>query len=342
MTRVVAIQPALRIGEVEWNLARVADLVTQAAHEHTPDVIMLPEASTSPNAYDKRMRDVARPVLGAPLQTLRTLARDHNCIVGGGFISIRGSEARGSYALCEPDGGFHLHDKDIPSFWENNYYTRGKDDGVCETALGPIGLASGWEWGRTQTITRMQGRIRLLGGGMHFPTYPTWALTRKWFIDRDEQLLMQYARELPSRMARFLGVPAVHPSHVGDFVMQTPLVPGLKWPSRMIGETQICNADGARLAHMTYEDGEGYVAAEVELAEPRPRDPAPGTFWNSTFPLSAHLVWYAGNAHGRLKYNAMTRLGMHRWEPGPDVADHVPAADAPPLGDGAVDALAIP
>ena len=31
------------------------------------------------------------------------------------------------------------------------------------------------------------------------------------------------------------GVPAVHPSHVGPFVMETPMVPGLSWPSRMLG-----------------------------------------------------------------------------------------------------------
>ena len=59
MTRVVAIQPALQIGDVEGNLARVTDLVRAAAREHSPDAIFLPEAMTSPNAYDRRMRSVA-------------------------------------------------------------------------------------------------------------------------------------------------------------------------------------------------------------------------------------------------------------------------------------------
>ena len=85
MTRVVAIQPALQIGEVDANLARCARLVRAAAKEHSPEAIFLPEAITSPNAYDSRMRSVARPLLGAPLQTLRELARDTGALVGGGL-----------------------------------------------------------------------------------------------------------------------------------------------------------------------------------------------------------------------------------------------------------------
>lgn len=329
MTRVVAIQPALQIGDVEGNLGRVSDLVRAAAREHSPEAIFLPEAITSPNAYDRRMRSVARPLLGAPLQTLRALARECDCLVGGGFIAVRGGDTRGTYALCEPDGAIHLHDKDQPSFWENNYYAGGTDDGVAPTSLGPIGLANGFEWGRVRTAKRLVGRVRLLAGGMHFPSFPTWALTRPWFIARDEQFLAQYCRETPQRMARMLGVPAVHPSHVGPLMMETPLVPGLAWPSRMLGETTICDADGVILERLSYADGEGYVAADVDLADPVPRDPIPDVFWNATFPFSVHLVWYVGNAHGVVKYRAMKALGKHSWAAGPDLEQHTPPGVVP-------------
>ena len=329
--KVVAIQPALLIGAVEANLRRVADLVRAAAREHQPDAIFLPEACTSPNAYDRRMRTVARPLLGEPLQVLRSLAREHGCLVGGGFIAVRGKDTRGTYALCEPDGGIHLHDKDQPSFWENNYYAGGSDPGLARTSLGPIGLANGFEWGRVRTAERLVGRAWLLAGGMHFPSFPTWWLTRPWFIHRDEAFLAQYCRETPPRMARMLGVPAVHPSHVGPFTMETPLVPGLAWPSRMLGETTICDADGVVLERLGYEDGEGYVCADVDLVEPRPRDPIPDLFWNATFPVSVHLVWYLGNLHGVAKYRAMKALGLHGWQPGEDLPPHTPAGAAPPI-----------
>jgi predicted amidohydrolase len=331
MTRVVAVQPALQIGEVDANLARCARLVRAAAKEHSPEAIFLPEAMTSPNAYDSRMRSVARPLIGVPLQTLRELARDTGALVGGGFIAVRGNDTKGTYALCEPDGSIHLHDKDQPSFWENNYYSGGTDDGVAETSLGPIGLANGFEWGRVRTAKRLVGRVKLLAGGMHFPSFPTWALTKGWFIDRDEQFLMQYCRETPPRMARMLGVPAVHPSHVGPFTMQTPLVPGVSWPSRMLGETTICDADGVILERMSYDDGEGYICAEVKMDDPAPRDPIPDIFWNAAFPISVHLVWYAGNAHGVFKYKAMKMLRRHGWQPAQDLPNYTPAHQAPPL-----------
>ncbi|KZS65290.1 carbon-nitrogen hydrolase family protein [Mycobacterium pseudokansasii] len=331
MTRVVAVQPALQIGDVEGNLRRCADLVRAAAREHSPEAIFLPEAMTSPNAYDARMRSVARPLLGAPLRVLRSLAREHGCLVGGGFIAVRGHDTRGTYALCEPDGAIHLHDKDQPSFWENNYYAGGSDDGVMATSLGPIGCANGFEWGRVRTAKRLVGRVQLVAGGMHFPSFPTWALTRRWLIDRDEQYLLQYCRETPPRMARMLGVPAVHPSHVGPFTMETPLIPGLRYPSRMLGETTICDADGVILQRLSYEDGEGYVCADVTLAEPAPRDPIPEIFWNAAFPVSVHLVWYLGNAHGAVKYRAMKALGRHSWQPSPDLPAYICAQQAPPL-----------
>jgi hypothetical protein len=108
-------------------------------------------------------------------------------------------------------------------------------------------------------------------------------------------------------------------------------MPGVKWPSRMLGETTICDADGVILQRMSYEDGEGYVCADVTMTEPVPRDPIPDVFWNATFPLSVHGVWYAGNWHGNLKYKAMKALGLHTWEPGPDLAAYTPAEFAPPI-----------
>jgi predicted amidohydrolase len=313
--RVVAIQPDVPIGEVERSLDHLEDLIGQAAREHAPEAIFLPESMTTKNVYDRRMRHVARPIDGAPLQMLQRAARAHDCVVGGGFIAIRGNDTRGTYAVVEPDGTARFHDKDQPSFWENNYYSGGDDDGVMDTSLGTIGVANGFEWGRTRTARRMLGRVRLLAGGMHFPSFPTWKATKPWFWDRDHFALVQYARETPPRMARLLGVPAVHPSHVGDFVMETMLVPGLAWPSLCVGETAICDADGVVLDRLSYDDGEGWICADVDMAaEPRPRDPMPPGFWNSLLPISVHAVWQVGNVHGRVKYEGMKRLRMHSWQ----------------------------
>ena len=88
---------------------------------------------------------------------------------------MRGKHTYGTYVLAEPDGAAHLHDKDIPTAWEQNYYTGGDDDGVvpCATLGATVGLMSGWEWARNRTAGRVRaGGAQLVLGGMCWPSMP--------------------------------------------------------------------------------------------------------------------------------------------------------------------------
>ncbi len=139
-------------------------------------MILVPEACTSPNVYAKVLHGAARPVDGQPFQLITRLARELDCIVGGGFLAVRGRHAYGTYVLAEPDGSVHLHDKDIPTAWEHNYYRGGDDDGVarCEALGAKVGLMSGWEWARNRTSARVRaGGAQLVLGGMCWPSMPT-------------------------------------------------------------------------------------------------------------------------------------------------------------------------
>ena len=327
--RVVAVQLAVKLGEIERNLEHIADIVAQAAREHSPDMIFLPEVSTTPNLAHRAMRGCAGPVDGEPLALYRKLAREYGCIVGGGALTIRGHDARNTYFVCEPDGSAHLHDKDQPSMWENAYYGPGRDDGVMRLSDGPIGCANGFEWARCRTAARLRGRVRLLAGGMCFPSFPSWKLTKPYFWDREHATMLEFARESPGRMARVLGVPAVHPSHVGDVVMQTPMMPAVAWPTVLLGETQITDENGTILERMAYEDGEGYVAADVRWGDPQPLDAVPPRFWMTTLPLSVQLIWHVANAHGRSKYLAMKALHQHPWQTDAGYGLDLPAATKP-------------
>jgi len=122
--RIAVIQPQLAVGAVEANLRHCAALVREASVMHSPDVILLPEAMTSPNMFQRVLRRVPQPVDGTPYQMIAGLAKELHCMIGGGFLSIRGRHARHTYVLAEPDGTTHLHDKDEPSMWENNFYRR--------------------------------------------------------------------------------------------------------------------------------------------------------------------------------------------------------------------------
>ncbi len=130
MTRIAVVQPALELGEVEQNLARIEDLIRDAHREHGAGVIVVPEGFTTPNVYAKVLRSTARPVDGQPLQLLIRLARELDCVLAGGFVAVRGEHTYGTFVLAEPDGAIHLHDKDIPTAWEQYFYLGGDDDGV--------------------------------------------------------------------------------------------------------------------------------------------------------------------------------------------------------------------
>lgn len=327
--KLAAIQPATRLGEVDRNLRRAEELIRDAHREHSPDVITLPESLTSANVYSPIMRTVARPVDGEPFQLLTRLARELDCVVGGGFVAVRGSHTYGTYVLAEPDGSAALHDKDIPTAWEHHYYRGGDDDGVVESGtLGRVGLANGWEWARSRTAARLrQAGARLLLGGMCWPSFPSnWRGPFGSMMEREREMQRQLARELPRQMARLIGAPVSMPSHVGDVDFDSPMMPGVPWRTSMIGETQIVTADGEVLARLTYEDGEGHVAAEVELGEPRPLDPVPGRFWIPVMPASVQAVWHPLNLHGKLNYRLRHARGAHPWQelPAADLPDRIP------------------
>lgn len=328
--KVVAVQLRVNLKDVAGNLKHIEDIVGQACREHEPDMVFLPESANHPNIHGKVMRYVTEPINGPTLDTYRRLSKAYGCIVGGGYLAVRSGDARGTYAVCEPDGSVSFHDKDQPSMWENNNYTAGRDMGIADTAHGPIGIANGFEWLRSRTAARLRGRVRLVAGGMCFPSFPQWGVTKPWFWKREHATMVELARETPGRMAKVVGAPCVHPSHVGDITMSTPFAPGVPWPTIMLGETHIVDGAGTTLAHMEYADGEGYIAADIRWADPVPINPVPPRFWMPVLPWTVHTVWVATNASGRARYAATRRRRGFPWQY--TMAEHMDLPDRVPPG----------
>jgi predicted amidohydrolase len=335
MTRLAVVQPALKLGDVESNLRHVEDLVRDAHREHHADAILLPEALSTPNVYAKVLRSTPFPIKGPAFQLLSGLARGLGCVIGGGFVAVRGAHTYGTYVLAEPDGSAHLHDKDTPTAWEHNYYRGGNDDGVirCAALDATVGLMSGWEWARYETSRRQRaGGAQLVLGGMCWPSMPTnWpGPLDRWFAHQHAEWKRQQAA-LPGQVARLVGAPVAHAAHVGPIVGETPLAPGLRWPTTMIGESQICDRDGTILARLAEEDGEGHVSAEVSIAAPQPLDPLDDRRWIPDASLILHkgVGWFALNAHGDVHYRMRHATRRFPWQrlPADDVPDEIPASD---------------
>ena len=339
MTRIAVVQPALALGEVERNLARMEDLIRDAHREHAPEVIVAPEGFTGPNVYARVMLGAPRPVDGQPLALLTRLARELDCVLAAGFLAVRGRHAYGTYVLAEPDGALHLHDKDIPTAWEQHFYRGGDDPGVtsCGTLGCAVGLMSGWEWARFRTSARVrEGGARLVLGGMCWPSMPlNWSAPPlgRW-VSREHAIWRRQCAALPGQVARLTGAPVAHAAHVGPVSGQTPLAPRLAWRTQMLGESQICDRDGHVLARLTLEDGEAHAAADVELAFARPLEEIRDRFWIPDLTLASRLAWHSMNAHGALAYRVRHARGRFPWQawPAGDVPDEIPPgspAEAP-------------
>lgn len=316
--KIVAIQPALQLGQVEANLKKLEQLILAAYQEHTPDVIVLPESMTSPNVYSPQALLTPQPLQGQPLQLLIRLAKQLNVVITGGFVAIRDGHTYGTYVMVERNGDYHLHDKDIPTAWEQNFYRGGSDDGVVDSSSlnCKVALLSGWEWARFRTAKRVREQhAQLILGGMCWYSMPInwYGLLGTW-MRREHEIYKQQSEALPAQMARLTGIPVVHAAHVGEILSDMPMLPYVKWLTEMVGETQICDAAGNVLARMSLADGEGYIAAEIELAEPKPVEPLASSYWIPDMTLTSKLAWHVGNLHGGLMYRVRHRLKKFPWQ----------------------------
>ena len=133
------------------------------------------------------------------------------------------------------------------------------------------------------------GGAQLVLGGMCWPSLPTnWpgplgrlgaASTRSGASRRGE---------LPGQVARLTGAPVAHASHVGPITGETPLGPGIPWPTTMIGESQICDRDGTILGppHARGRRGPRQRRRRAPAAR-RPLDPIGDRFWIPTVQRSS-------------------------------------------------------
>jgi len=301
-----AIQMNARLANVQANLEK-ADKLTDEAFARGAKLVVLPEFFTSGVAFHPSMINAALPFEGKALELLTTKAKKFNGMVGGSFLAIKSDGERyNTFVLAFPDGRCAAHDKDLPTMWENCYYTRGKDPGILETPLGPIGAALCWEFIRTQTARRLESKIDLLVGGSCWWTAPEKGFSFP-FKKTLRSMNLEIMKQTPSRMARILGVPVVHAAHAGEFEGYVPCFPGLKIRSYYLGESQIVDNSGNILSRMSREQGEGVIFAKLTLGRRQPSEPIPKGFWIPKLHPIFKILWHYQNFHGRQYYRLMKK-----------------------------------
>jgi len=265
-----------KLGDVTSNLNQAERLVREALQKDARWIV-LPEMFTSAVAFHPDMLKAIEPIDGAPLQLLKRLAREGNTVIGGSFLAKHGQQVFNTFVLVFPDGSFVQHDKDLPTYWENCYYKKGKDDGVLATPIGPVGSVLCWEFIRSETARRLANKVKMVVGGSCW-----WTLPDDADADSPRRAAnLKMLQQAPVRMARMLGVPVIHGSHAGKFEgFFSPELADVPYNSTYLGEAMIVDAHGQVLGRRAQYAGEGVVTAEVVLSgKPVPSESIPETFW---------------------------------------------------------------
>lgn len=300
VVRAAALQMEPVLGDVAANLDAAERLAGRAAAAGA-DWIVLPEFFTTGIAFLPALARAALPVDGEAAALLRSLAARHGAHAGGSFLCRDDDgQVRNAFLLAGPDGTIlGRHDKDLPTMWENAFYTGGADDGVIAAGDVTVGVALCWELMRSATLRRLRRRADVVVGGSGWWSVPAWrphAVTRRW-----EAANARTAVRAAPCFAALAGAPVIHGAHTGPLACPMPWVP-LHYRGRFEGGASVSDAHGRLLAFRAWEEGAGVAIADVELDRVPPRHPVPERYWlHRRGPLPT-LAWHYQRAHGRRWY----------------------------------------
>jgi predicted amidohydrolase len=297
--KVVAVQMNTKLADVRSNLKIAEKLVSEAALAGA-ELIVLPEFFTSGIAFDDQMFQVVS--YDTITQTkLLELSKKLNVIIGGSYLTFDSNKAQNTFQLVFPNGDSYTHHKDIPTQFENCYYTNGDENNILHTPVGDIGVALCWEMIRYDTVKRLLGKVDFVLAGSCWWDLPEDASPERQPLRMYNQNL---AKETPVTFAKLLNVPVVHASHCSKFTANNfPQADRLQ-TRQMVGAAQILNGKGEVLARRAFDEGESFVMSDIQTENKLQTQAALPSkrYWIPDLPESYLAAWEKYNALGKNYY----------------------------------------
>jgi len=307
--KVAAVQLNAVFADVNSNLHQSEIYIKEAAAADA-ELVLLPEFFTSAIGFSERMLDV--PTQNKKVQRLlKQWAAEYRVIIGGSYISFDGKDAFNLFSLVFPNGEVFEHKKDIPTQFENCYYTNGDENNVLHTPIGDIGVALCWEMIRYDTLKWLLGKADMILSGSCW-----WDLPKN--TPPEKEPLRQYnqslALETPVTFAKLLGVPLVHANHCGE-------IEALNFPNanklqirQFVGGAQIVDGKGKLFARKPFHEGGGFVIADIAVGTARRKNPGvfPPRYWIPDLPDSYIRAWETINPLGTEYYKTTALPYYHK------------------------------
>lgn len=303
--RFAAAQLRVEQGEVERNLDKAVALIRRAAKERV-DVVVLPEFFTSGIAIDdSTLLAPSRNREACALDRLKTESRATGMAIAGSFLDIADGDVYNAMVLVGPDGTVFRHRKDLPTQFENAYYTRGD----ASRTRGAFGLAMCWELLRYKTVSELGPGVRVVLAGSCWWSLPVGTANLELDAYND-----RLCASTPATFAAAAGLPVVHASLVGRIRTKRGLSRDETVERRLVGATMIVGRDGNVLAAAASGDRDDLAVADIEIGSAGPRRPVGDGFWIPAMRDEYLAAWESENRLGEDRYpanrDAMLRGGL--------------------------------
>ena len=291
--RVAATQLNAELGNVRANFRKSRDLIIQAAEEKV-EYLVLPEFFTSSIAINDSIENVAkRNKEEKIIEKIQDLSSKYSMVIAGSLLNIIGDEIYNSMILVRPDGRIDIHNKDIPTQFENAYYTRGDNKYHFEG----IGLVLCWEMLRTRTIKELSYNVDFVLAASCW-----WDLP----VNSTNDSLRKYNHRLnkitPKNFAKLIGVPVVHSSHVGAITCRRNLESDDIVERKLIGTTQIIDQTGKTISQINNQNGDALIIENIKLKQEEPQPLDQDSFWLVELPNAYLDAWEKENRLGEKFY----------------------------------------
>lgn len=292
--KVAAIQINADFANVQYNLNNAETWIRKSVGDGA-ELVLLPEFFTTAIGFSDKMFDAVSENRRVREQMVQW-AHDFDITLGGSFIEFDGENAYNVFLLCFSDESTFEHKKDIPTQFENCYYTNGDTVNILETPIGNIGIALCWEMIRYDTVRRIIGNVDIVLAGSCWWDLPDDASPERQPLREYNQKL---AAETPARFAELLQVPVIHANHCGKVTaLNFPKADSLQ-KRQLVGAAQIVSGQGETLVSRGFCEDEGFVCAELEWdSNNRKKVICPQGYWIPDLPESYLNAWNTLNPLG--------------------------------------------
>lgn len=284
--------------EATWKrLDRAAGLVAEAASSGA-QLVVLPELFNTGYGYSDDNYTRAETSDGQTATWMKTTAAEHGVHLAGTLLLQDGADVYNAALLVAPDGRTWRYDKTYPWAWERAYFRAGRGaTTVADTDLGKLGLMICWDYAHPELWEQYAGRV----DAIVMMSCPARVVESKITFSGDETFEMgqpntykgpdePFGGDLDAQAA-WLGVPLVNTTGAGLFssgvpspylsllsagatqrelLSKLPEAKNAKLEAGYYLQTKVVNADGT-VAAKVETDGDGFVLAEVALADTPPQ-----------------------------------------------------------------------